>query len=554
MLGRHVFMETLVAHGVRHIFGNPGTTESPLIDSLLDYPQIAYVMALHEAVATGAASFYAQATGRTPVVNLHVAPGLGNALGAMYSALKANSPMVVTAGQQDTRLRLRDPLLGHDLAAMAAPVTKWSVQVERGDEMAPLLRRAFKVASDPPAGPVFVALPIDVMEQETAIGPASPDRLWRPGAPDAAGVAEMATLLTGARNPVIVSGDEVARAGAHRELVALAEALGASVWFEGLHHHASFPSDHPSCRQSVPFDAAQIRRAFDGVDAALLLGGPFFEEVWYAPGNAFAEGCAVLQIEETAQRLAYNFGLRAGLVGGMKASLAALVDAVNRKASPEFKSAAQRRNAALKALQEADAAAYKGRSEKGWNREPMSMPRVMAEIRAGVPDNVVIVDESITANQDLARTFTFRQPGDYFSGRGGAIGQGLAGAIGVKVAMPDRPVVAISGDGSAMYSIQSLWSAAHHELGIVFVILANREYRVLKHNIDAWRQRFGVQSQNPYQNMDLVHPNLGFVELAQGMGVAGTRISKAADLKDAVAAAVRSGKPHLIEVSIEGKR
>src|SRR5438045_5345406 len=140
MRGRQVFFETLLAHGVDRIFGNPGTTESPLLDSLLDYPQLKYIVHLHEGVAVGAANFYAQASGKTAFVNLHVAPGLGNAIGMIYGALKNNSPMVVTAGQQDTRLRLRDPVLGHDLAAMAAPVTKWSVQVERADELGPILQ------------------------------------------------------------------------------------------------------------------------------------------------------------------------------------------------------------------------------------------------------------------------------------------------------------------------------------------------------------------------------------------------------------------------------
>lgn len=554
MLGRQVFMDTLVLQGVRHIFGNPGTTESPLIDSLLDYPQIAYVMALHEGVALGAASFYAQATGRTPVVNLHVAPGLGNALGAMYNAFKANSPVVVTAGQQDTRMRLNDPLLGHDLVAMAAPLTKWSVQAERADEMAPLLRRAFKVASDAPSGPVFVSLPIDVMEQETTIAALAPDRLWRAPAPDPAGIEEIMSLLLACRSPVIVSGDDVARAQAHTELVALAEAIGAPVWFEGLHQHASFPTAHSNCRQCLPFDAAQIRKALEGADFVLLLGGPFFEELWFAAGSPFPDKATVVQIEESRERLAYNHCLHAGVVGGLRASLAALASGLQLKAAPEFKRAAKQRNAALKALREVENAAYKARAEKSWNREPMSMSQAMAEIRSALPENVVIVDESITANLDLARTIDFRGHGDYFSGRGGGIGQCLAGALGVKLAMPERPVVAISGDGSAMYSIQALWSAAHHDLAIVFVILANREYRVLKHNIDAWRQRFAVPAQHPYQNMDLAKPNLGFVEMAAGMGVAGTRIGKAADLAPALRAAIATGRPHLLEVAIEGKR
>jgi benzoylformate decarboxylase len=214
MRGRQVLMETLVAHGVDRIFGNPGTTESPLLDSLPDYPQIEYIVHLHEGVAVGSASFYGQASGKTAFVNLHVAPGLGNGVGMIYGALKNNTAMVVTAGQQDTRMRLRDPVLGYDLVSIAAPVTKWSVQVESADELGPILQRAFKIANEAPAGPVFVALPINVMEQETDIAPARPATLFDKSRPDPAGIAAMAKLLAAAKSPAIVAGDDVARAGA----------------------------------------------------------------------------------------------------------------------------------------------------------------------------------------------------------------------------------------------------------------------------------------------------------------------------------------------------
>ena len=523
MRGRRVLMESLVSHGVRHIFGNPGTTETPLLDSLPAYPQIEYVMTLHEGVAVGAASFYAQATGRTAVANLHVAPGLGNAIGSLYGAFKANSPLVVTAGQQDTRMRLANPLLGHDLVAMAAPVTKWSVQVERADEIAPILRRAFKVATDSPKGPIFVSLPIDVMEQETSVEAIGPDKLWRSTHPDPKGLEEVASLLLKSASPAIVAGDDVARSGAHEGLIALAETIGASVWFEGLRHHAPFPTSHPNYRQALPGDAAQVRKALQGADLVMLLGGPFFEDIWYVAGGHFPAGAAVVQIEESPERLAFNYHLDAGIVGDMATSLVSLTNAVRSRATAEFRLAAQRRNQALVELRAQEKEAYRARLEKNWSREPSSMPRVMAELRRGLPADVVIVDESITASLDLARSFDYRGFGDYFGGRGGGIGQGFAGAIGVKIAMPDRPVVAVSGDGSAMYSIQALWTAAHHKLAIVFVILSNRQYRILKHNVDVWRQNFEAGTQHPYQHMDLTGPELDFVHLAAGMGVEGIK-------------------------------
>ena len=550
MRGRQVLLETLINHGVDRIFGNPGTTESPLLDSLLDYPQLQYIVHLHEGVATGAANFYAQASGKTAFVNLHVAPGLGNAIGAIYSALKNNSPMVVTAGQQDTRMRLRDPILGHDLAAIAAPVTKWSVQVERADELGPILQRAFKIANEAPAGPVFVALPIDVMEQETTITAGRPGHSYTATRPDPAGIAAMAKLLAAAKSPTIVAGDDIARAGADKALVKLVEKLGASVWFEGLRGQNSFPTDHPAYCGTLAFDAPGVARQLADSDLVLMVGGPFFEEVWYAPGSPFAAGTKVLQIEAGASRLAYNFALDAGVVADAGAALEALDAALTGIDA----AAAAKRNEAMKARKAADDAAQNARVEKAWARTPTSMARAMAEIRAGSPKDVVVVDETITANLDLFKTFTFKGPGDYYSGRGGGIGQGLAGAIGVAVAETRRPILCVSGDGSSMYSIQALWTAAHHALPIVFVILANREYRVLKHNIDAYRARFDVKSNKPYMHMDLTGPTMGFVDLAKGMGVAGTYVSKADDIKAAVEAAFKSGKPHLIEIEIEGKR
>ncbi|MEM8972837.1 MAG: thiamine pyrophosphate-binding protein [Pseudomonadota bacterium] len=554
MLGRQVFMESLVAHQVERIFGNPGTTESPLLQSLAAYPSIQYVTTLQESIALCAASYYAQTTGKTGVVSLHVAPGLGNAIGMMYGALRANSPMIVTAGQQDTRLRLNNPVLGHDLVAMAEPVTKWSVQVERGDEMGPILRRAFKVAHDPPAGPVFVALPIDVMEHDTEFGPATMADLHRAPPPSMDGINAIAEKLLAAQRPVIVAGDDVARAGANDALVGLAELLGASVWTEGLKLLNSFPTSHPSARLGLPLDAVGIAKAFGDSDAALLVGGPFFEDVWYAPGSRFPAGASVMHIEASPEQLAFAVAPDIGIVGEIDSSLVHLCSAVEEAADATYLAAAAERNAALRQRKDAEVAAQKTRLEKAWDRDPISMPRVMAEINSALPKDAIIVDETITASIDLAKTIQFERPGDYYGARGGGIGQGIAGALGVAVGEPNRTVICMSGDGSAMYAIQALWTATHIELPILFIILANREYRILKHNVDVYRQRFGITSQEPYAHMDLGLPQLGFVEMAAGMGVAGTRVTQADEIGAAMQTALQTGRPHLIEIQIEAKR
>ncbi|MGH7366444.1 MAG: thiamine pyrophosphate-binding protein [Candidatus Rokuibacteriota bacterium] len=551
MRGKHVLMEGLIAHGVEYIFGNPGTTESPILDALLDYPQLRYIVALHEGVALGAASYYAQTSGKTAVVNVHVAPGLGNALGMLYNAFKARSPLVVTAGQQDTRLRLRGPVLGHDLVAMAAPLTKWSVQVERADEFALIIHRALKIASDPPAGPVFVALPIDVLEQETDIEPFPPGRLYRAPDPDPAGVREAAALLVGSRRPAIVLGDDAT--GAAAEAAALAERLGAAVWCEGIRTHQALPSGHPSFRLGLPFDTVDIRKALDGTDVLLLVGGPFFEEIWYAPGSPIPAGARVIQVESSPERLAHNLPVSVGLVGHPRTALAALGAAVEREAGPAFRDGAAGRNDALRALKAQDVLAQRARAAKRWDHAPISVPRLMAEIEAALPPDAIVVDESITASIDLARTVQFERAGDYVGARGGGIGQALPGALGVKLAHPGRPVVALSGDGSAMYSIQALWTAAHHDLAVVFVVLNNREYRILKHNMDAYRERFGAKPDRGYPNMDLVAPDLGFVDLARGMGVEAARVATPAALRPALDKALGAGRPFLLDVAVESR-
>jgi benzoylformate decarboxylase len=550
MRGRTVFMDSLRLHGVRAIFGNPGTTESPLLDSLMDFPDIRYVTTLHESIAVSAAVLYAQASGESVVANVHVAPGLGNALGSLYGALKSSAPLVLTAGQQDTRLRLRDPVLGYDLVAMAAPLVKWATQVANADEMAAVMQRAFTIANEAPKGPVFVALPINVMEQETGNGAWAAGHVHADPQPDEAAIAAAAAILAKAQRPVIVASDDVARAGAAPLLVALAERLGAPVYQDTLRQHAVFPNRHVAYGGTLPLDGAALRALLGDTDALLMLGGPFFEEVWYDAVRAVPDGVQIVQLAHAPGVIARNFAVAAGIVCGLKPGIDALARALERAVPFAI---AQARLADLAARAEQRHEAVAASLAKMDDARPMPPVRALTEIAAALPPNGVVVDESITATTDVARVFDFKAPGDYFGQRGGGIGQGIAGALGVAVALPERPLVAISGDGSAMYTIQSLWTAALLELSIVFVILANREYRVLKHNMDIYRARFDAASNRPYPHMDL-SPTLDFTALARGMGITAERIEDPAALQRAVSQAIAKRGPHLIEVVVSGKQ
>jgi benzoylformate decarboxylase len=551
MRAGQVFMDSLVLHGVDCIFGNPGTTENSVLDRLIDYPQLPYYVALHEGVAVCAASFHAQATGKTAVANLHVAPGLGNAIGMMYGALKANSPLIVTAGQQDTRMRLDSPLLSHDLVAMAKPVTKFSAEPQRGDEMGPLMRRAFQIANEPPAGPVFIALPVNVMEEETDVGPQASGPI-ETGVASPALVDRVVEMITSASNPCLVVGDDPSRQGALDVLVAIAEAAGATVFHEGLRAHVCFPNRHPNYRGRLAFEAATVQRLLAPHDLVVLIGGNFFEDVWYDHASHIPEGAHVIQIETAEPRLSRSIPLDIGIVGDLPGTLTAIADGLT-KVSAEFQAAAKERNSALNTDYAQRQERARETLEKLHDVSPMAAVRAIHEISGAVGDDVIVVDESITASLEVAHQFNERANGDYYGGRGGGIGQGVAGAIGVQVARPDKRVVAISGDGSAMYSIQALWTAAHHGLPIIFIILSNREYRVLKHNLDIYRTRFDIGSNKPYPHMDLTSPSLGFPEMARGMGVTGELVTAADAIGAAVERALATSGPYLIEIEISGK-
>ncbi|MCP3912532.1 MAG: thiamine pyrophosphate-binding protein [Actinomycetia bacterium] len=553
MRGRDIFMESLVAHGVDAIFGNPGTTENPLLDSLADHPELSYYTTLHEGVAVCAAGFYAQASGRTSAANVHVAPGLGNAIGVMYGALKAGSPVIVTAGQQDTRYRLRDPILRHDLVAMAAPVTKWAVEPQNADEMAAVMRRAFKIANAAPKGPVFVALPVNVMEQDTEVGVETAVGRRHIGRPDPAEQQRMVDLLLSSRNPAFIAGDDIASSGANDTFTTLVEQCGATVYLEVLHGRQPLAANHPNYQGRLPMEAARIRDALAGHDVVVGIGRPATEEVWFDPGSPIPASVTFAQIETTEAWLGYDFPCAVGLAGDLPVILAALAHGVSSQAHPGWASATAARNEDLAAQHRDGAQARAARLDKAASRSPMSAAVALHALAAALPDDVVIVEEAITASLDVERAFLPNGADSFYAGRGGGIGQGVAGALGVAAAKPDHTIVAVTGDGSAMYSIQALWSAAHHSMNIVFAVMANREYRILKHNLDAHRKRFDTGSDLPYPHMDLDHPALDFVAMATGMGVPARRATTPAEVAAAADEAAHTAGPFVIELEVAGK-
>ena len=550
--GKQILMDTLEAEGVRYVFGNPGTTELPLIDGLIDYSSIEYIFALHEAVAVSMADAYAQTTGSVGVVNLHVGPGLGNGLGSVYNAWEGQTPLLVTAGQQDSRMRLREPLLGHDLVAMAAPLTKWSVEAQSADELPLVLNRAFKTARETPSGPVFVSLPINVMEQETAHPPMGPSAVYPSTAPDPSGVDAAAEILLAARRPLVICGDKVARTGANDALLRVVELVGAPIYSVVLPARLNFPNQHAHFRDRMANDQAAIRARVGDSDAVLMVGGEFFEEVWFVDGSPFPAGVRLIQIDPSPANLGRNYSVDVGLLADPRVALESLAERLEGSAKQAYRDAADARRSDLKQEKQTAQAAQLDKARAPLGNRAMSPARLMAELAAALPGDVCVASEAITASPDMLHTLRFETSADLLMSRGGGIGQGLPSAIGLKLANPHRPVLCISGDGSACYTPQALWTAAHHQIPVVFLILNNASYRILKLNMDRYRREASIPKDRPYPHMDLGAPAVDFVRVANGFGVEARKLSNPDDVGPAVKAAFDANAPFLLDVAVDG--
>jgi len=541
---RDVLLDVLRTEGVRHIFGNPGSTELPLIDALAGADDLHYVLALQEASAVGIAEGYAEATGRPAFLNLHTSAGLGNAIGALTNAQANQTPLVVTAGQQDYRHIATDPLLAGDLTGLATSVSKWTHEVRTPGELGTILRRAFHDAVSPPSGPVFVSIPMDLLDAEGDHHVPPPSTIHR--RPVADGLDELADLLAQAVGMVgIVVGDEVASTGAVDETVALAEALGAPVHGAPLYGRAVFPPLHALWAGMLAPAAAAMNGALSAYDRVLLIGGRGFMAYPYTPGPAVPETTELLHLAPDAHQLGRVHATRWAAAGDPKSSIAALVPLVRERvdattAAARVEAAATKRQAAIEALEDTALTRY--------DTVPMDpMAAAHALVRA-VPSGTLIVDEAITTGVYVRGFHHQPVPGRYFFNRGGGLGWGMPAAVGVSLAHEGAPVLCVVGDGSALYSPQALWTAAREGLPVVFAVVNNRQYLILKNNL---RGMGGDSVRNDrFVAMDIVDPPIDYLALAQSMGVGATLVEKAHDVGDAVRAALDSGRPHLLELPI----
>jgi benzoylformate decarboxylase len=541
-------MRMLRDAGVACLFGNPGTTELPFLDAL-DGSGLQYVVALQEATAVAAADGYAQASGRLGVVNLHVAPGVANGLSILHNASRARTPLVVTAGQQDTRLLLGDPILAGDMVQMTEQFTKWSHEVRSAAEAPAALRRAIALATTPPTGPVFLSLPMDLMtETVDDAGDGAPGVLGRPE-PEHAVIARAAALLAAAKAPVFVAGDGVARAGARGELQALAELLGAAVHGEPIHRRASFAGNHPLWRGGLFPSSASVRKSLERADCVLVAGAHVFTWLFHTPGPPFRPGVPVIQVDDDGREVGKTYPVTLGIVADVRTTLGALHAALEARLGPAERTAAAERSAALGRAKQEHARRLAAEAQAAAGRRPVSPAFLMHTLGGLLPDDAAIVDESASSLPHVLRHLPFGPRAEFFGSKTGTLGWAMGAALGVQLAWPGRAVVATLGDGSVMYAPQALWTAARYRLPVRYVVVNNTSYAILKSGMVT----LGLPSakRGVYPGMDLVDPEIDYVALARALGVKAVRVDEPASVRDALADCLAHPGPALVDVAVD---
>jgi benzoylformate decarboxylase len=513
---REASLELLRRHGMTTMFGNPGSTELPM---LRDFPSdFRYVLALQEAVVVGMADGYAQASGRPAHANLHTAPGVGNAVGALFNAWANKSPLLVTAGQQvRAHMTMQANLTNRDATLVPQPFVKWSYEPPRAADVPAALERAIHHASLPPRGPAFVSVPMDDWGAEAE--PVPERAVTARAAPD---VADLAARIDAARAPALVAGPDVDASGGWDAAVALAERARMPVWATPAPGggRIGFPEAHPQFRGVLPPALGPAGEMLAEHDLVVVAGSSVFPYYPYIPGPPLAEGTRLVAItsdpDEAARAPAGD-----AVVADVALTLAALAAAVapsDRELPPPLDPPPGPEDAT-----------------------PLDTGSVHAALAEALPADAVIVLEAPSSTLALRNRLRISRPGSYFFGAGGGLGFGLAAAMGVQLALPDRPVVCVLGEGSAQYAISGLWTAVAYDIPVTFLVLRNGEYAILK-----WFA--GMEQVTGAPGLDL--PALDTAAVATGYGVPSQRVGGLEDLRAALADAIPAAGPRLVEVDV----
>jgi benzoylformate decarboxylase len=545
MTGRRAFIKLLLDEGVTHLFGNPGTTELAIMEAVPQFPELTYVLGLQESIVVGMADGFARASNQLVACNLHCAPGLGHAMGAIYNAKFSGSPLLITAGQYEVGYGVQEPLLYEPLVPIAAPLVKWAFEVTRIEDLPRIIRRAAKIARTPPMGPVFISLPGSVLDEEAEIEFGFPTLVDTGMRPSDRALQDIAEKLLAAKKPVIVAGREIANADLFAEACELAELLGAAVYQESVPYNARYPSSHPTCMGDLTRNQKKVRQTLEQYDFLLCLGADLLRMSPMSTVEPLPPEMPVMHITEREWELGKNYSTATAVRADVKETLLALLPVLRSMRTAEQAKQAQARLADLATRNwSANRAKTHAELESSASTTPIDQRYLVRQLVDALPKDVIVVDETLTAAPAISAMLPMDDPQAYYGLASGGLGFGMAGAVGVALAQPTRPVVATIGDGSAMYSIQSLWTAAHLKLNITYVIINNRSYRIIKERLLAMR------GTDDFVAMDMDNPAIDFAGVAKSMGMPSQLVTDPTKLADVLKAAMASGGPNLVEVIV----
>jgi len=550
--GSQAFLHMLAESGVKHLFGNPGTTELPLNDALVDHPRIQYILGLQEVPVMAIADGYAQASRHVGVVNLHISCGLGHAMGILYNAHRSGTPLVVTAGQQHRKLKFAEPLLWSDLVQVARPYTKWAVEVERAEDIPMAVRRAVSRALTPPTGPVFLSIPVDVQQEIAEFDLTSQPAVDYRVRPPVEALVQASEVLAQAKNPAILAGSRIVEADGVTELVAVAELLGAPVLADPAttHGRLSFPCDHPLSAPGLPPYSPEIRERLDEFDVLFVAGMDLFQlYVYFEPEHPIPDHLRIVHLDQNAREIGKNYPTEVGVFGDPKAGLAELAEILGNELSEEQRAANRQRSEARTVLHQKLREELIAQAASECEERPVTPTTLMASLARALPPEAAVVEEAVTTtNTVLERLGAIKDPSGYFAHRGWALGWGLGCSIGVQLAWPDRPVLGVIGEGASMYGIQGLWTAARYKIPVTWVICNNSQYNILK--LGAKAMQLERATQDRFEGMDIAGPEIDFVSLAKSFGIQAERVTEPEELTHKVKESLAGDTPRLFDVPI----
>jgi len=548
MTGAELICNILKNEGVEYVFGVPGNTEIPILDALASTKGIKYISAIHESVSIAMADGYARASGKVGVVLVHTTPGTANIIGNLYNAHDAGTPLVVIAGQQDSRLQWSDPLLDADLLPMVSQFTKERWSIGHALDIPKALTLAFKEATTFPTGPVFLAIPRDLQSQNVECDSSTlqSQRVPMTIRPDKASLLKAAQLLAASEQPAIMAGCLVPDADAMSELLELAEILDAPVFTTGLVPKLICPTNHPLYYGRVPPLGFSLPGLQNFPDVLLAIGSHLFKQLFYIDSPLIPASTKLIHIDLDPRGLSKDSPASVALLANPKTALAELAAEVRRLTSTSQRKRRQRRVEQLIKAQEQAKMKQNEIFAKEWDALPIKPSRAVKEIANALPQGSIVVDEAVMLTSYVAALMEFSQPGSYFCSIA-CLGWGLPASLGVALSNPKKPVLAILGDGCTLFGLQSLWTAAKYRIPVIIVVLNNRSYAAIKWGFASYPDRKSGEDADLGYDLG----NVDFPKLAQSFGINGQRIEKPDEIGPALKKAIRAKKPVLLDIMVD---